>query len=747
MRVVVLDFETYPVNGTSMIMEIGGVEWSPNGMGKTFHTLVRPAQPVSPFVLNLTGISETLLAVAPLFSDVMADFHAFLGDAIVVAHNASLDQLTYDATCDFYGVLPWVGTWIDSQDIIKILVPTSRTLQLQTLLIDYNIRETVSHRADDDAIGLAQLLTIIRDRYSWHCTPEDTLIFNQVSLNSVGHVRDFLMRYFQVEIRNNNRPFCGDTYVPSNDDCGGGATVHHLNDLPLDSVALGGVLPEPSVVVTDQSIWSDRSYIDACHAYASPGMVTSLHAILTDPASSHVEQIEVMGLVHWLGQTTTFYKNDLNNNLMTRYHHIVDRLVPKNAIQSARFLCYLCQTQQQNHAIIQCHESSFVQMMTHFPEFFSGLTVVFYNVSQRHQALYNAHRRGVSYTVCRPLLNSLRVLTWLNQPHLDPSDDNVTLMSWIQQTQQWMVMANKTTHRLFRQLRQFIVGMPLNGPKKHPVVWVTEDHQTTKQWAGILNTMQTIDAQLSKLCGIMSEFSVNHRARYSPGMRMVMAAMVALNQAIQSIINVKKPGAISILVMVRQSVVYPVQLCVDDVHDTVYDCTRRYAKGVIAHQPMHGFCPPDYLTDLMGGPVNQHPSEPTNVRIISKTMGAVWDWVGKVASDYTVYCLCHTKKQANQWRKKVTQRARYVSMPGMVWLTMNQYHKIPNTKNSCILFPRIYNDHLRPHPDQPMQVMSDHQFFYYSLCVQLSRLNPWDQCQIILNVTPGTTPGLAFDSV
>ena len=53
-RYVVLDFETYPVNGKSYIMEIGCIEVIDGIIGNTFQTLVRPVAEVSSFVLNLT---------------------------------------------------------------------------------------------------------------------------------------------------------------------------------------------------------------------------------------------------------------------------------------------------------------------------------------------------------------------------------------------------------------------------------------------------------------------------------------------------------------------------------------------------------------------------------------------------------------------------------------------------------------------------------------------------------------------
>ena len=133
-RVVVLDFETYPYNGKSFLMEIGCVEIIDGQIADSFQTLIRPVDKVSDFVLNLTGINERQLSDAPLFPNVIEQFHNFVKNSVVIAHNAPLDRMSYESLCDYYSIPPAFFQWVDSQDILKILVPTCRSLQLQVLI-------------------------------------------------------------------------------------------------------------------------------------------------------------------------------------------------------------------------------------------------------------------------------------------------------------------------------------------------------------------------------------------------------------------------------------------------------------------------------------------------------------------------------------------------------------------------------------------------------------------------------------
>src|SRR5437867_4616146 len=89
---VVLDLETTggaPSPGG--IIEIGAVRVAGGRLLETFVSLVRPAQPIPPFVSRLTGITDAMVADAPPIADVLPRFLRFAGDAVLVAHNAAFD--------------------------------------------------------------------------------------------------------------------------------------------------------------------------------------------------------------------------------------------------------------------------------------------------------------------------------------------------------------------------------------------------------------------------------------------------------------------------------------------------------------------------------------------------------------------------------------------------------------------------------------------------------------------------------
>ena len=96
---VVLDFETTglsPANGDRVI-EIGAVLIRDNRIEDRFQSLMNPGRPVSGFIEEYTGISNSMLATAPPIAAVMEKFVRFTAGHHLVAHNAGFDRRFLDA--------------------------------------------------------------------------------------------------------------------------------------------------------------------------------------------------------------------------------------------------------------------------------------------------------------------------------------------------------------------------------------------------------------------------------------------------------------------------------------------------------------------------------------------------------------------------------------------------------------------------------------------------------------------------
>lgn len=94
MREIVFDTETTGLdclNGDRLI-EIGCVELLNHiSTGRTFHAYVNPRRSISPDAVLVHGLTEGFLRDHPGFEDIAEAFCDFVGDSVLVAHNASFD--------------------------------------------------------------------------------------------------------------------------------------------------------------------------------------------------------------------------------------------------------------------------------------------------------------------------------------------------------------------------------------------------------------------------------------------------------------------------------------------------------------------------------------------------------------------------------------------------------------------------------------------------------------------------------
>lgn len=119
-REIAFDTETTglePLNG-DRIIEVGAVEMINHiPTGKTFRRLINPGRNVSEATIRITGITDDDLKDKPYFEDasIVDELMTFIGDAAIVAHNASFDRGFLNMELERCGLAP-IGEerWVDT---------------------------------------------------------------------------------------------------------------------------------------------------------------------------------------------------------------------------------------------------------------------------------------------------------------------------------------------------------------------------------------------------------------------------------------------------------------------------------------------------------------------------------------------------------------------------------------------------------------------------------------------------------
>lgn len=151
--VVVLDFETTglsPALGDRAI-EIGAVKIVDGILVQRFQKLMNPGFAISSFIADYTGITNAMLRNAPPCGEVMSEFHEFVGDHNLVAHNASFDRKFLDS--EFARISKsYTGCFCCSMLLSRRMVPDASNHKLETLVRHLKIQAEGSfHRALYDA--------------------------------------------------------------------------------------------------------------------------------------------------------------------------------------------------------------------------------------------------------------------------------------------------------------------------------------------------------------------------------------------------------------------------------------------------------------------------------------------------------------------------------------------------------------------------------------------------------------------
>ncbi len=166
----VFDLETTGLSARyDHIIEFGGVIVENRSCIKSLQLFIRPPQALSAFTTELTGISDKDVQNARPFEECVDEILDFIGDHILVAHNASFDFSFLNSSLRRIGRKPLTNPVVDTLDLAHSLQTERKSYTLGAIARSYGIvyDQEVAHRADYDADVLAQtflhMLNELRD--------------------------------------------------------------------------------------------------------------------------------------------------------------------------------------------------------------------------------------------------------------------------------------------------------------------------------------------------------------------------------------------------------------------------------------------------------------------------------------------------------------------------------------------------------------------------------------------------------
>ena len=158
---VALDLETTGLDlENDEIIEIGAVQFGADGVLDRFQALVNPGRPISPPVVELTGITDEAVRSAPPIWSVAPALEDFVGDSPIVGQNV----LGFDIQFLRRAGVRHSENVYDTHLLAEMLLPGLADYGLAALCERFGIAQDVRHRALADAEAAQQLFIALRRR-------------------------------------------------------------------------------------------------------------------------------------------------------------------------------------------------------------------------------------------------------------------------------------------------------------------------------------------------------------------------------------------------------------------------------------------------------------------------------------------------------------------------------------------------------------------------------------------------------
>ena len=160
---VAFDLETTGLDyRTDRIIEIGAVVIRNGEEIDRFQTFVDPHQKLKQETVDLTGITDAMLVGAPDLADALPRFIEFVGDRVIVAHNADFDCSFIRAACQELNH-DYNFTSVDTLILSQNLMTGMNRYKLNLVADALSLPEFQHHRAADDAVTCGLIMSRFMD--------------------------------------------------------------------------------------------------------------------------------------------------------------------------------------------------------------------------------------------------------------------------------------------------------------------------------------------------------------------------------------------------------------------------------------------------------------------------------------------------------------------------------------------------------------------------------------------------------
>lgn len=148
------------------IIEFGAVRMKNHMVVDRKQMFIRPPVSIPAFITNKTNITNEMVKHAPTFAEAIDEILEWIGNDVLVAHNATFDYFFLNEELRRIGRKPLANPVVDTLDLSRVVLKDRRVYRLGNVARNYHINydEEDAHRADYDAEVLSTVfLCLLKD--------------------------------------------------------------------------------------------------------------------------------------------------------------------------------------------------------------------------------------------------------------------------------------------------------------------------------------------------------------------------------------------------------------------------------------------------------------------------------------------------------------------------------------------------------------------------------------------------------
>ena len=157
---IVLDLETTGLyKEWDRIVEISAIRYRNGVEVDKFVSLVNPECRIPYPAMEVHRITDEMVASAPILSQILQQFLEYLGDSLLVGHNASFDIGFIEVWSRRYGLDPsW--KYVDTISVARKILPGLPSYKQKSILDHIGYEQSSYHRAENDCRGCAEIMML-----------------------------------------------------------------------------------------------------------------------------------------------------------------------------------------------------------------------------------------------------------------------------------------------------------------------------------------------------------------------------------------------------------------------------------------------------------------------------------------------------------------------------------------------------------------------------------------------------------